>query len=144
MPRISFFTEDINFKLSQKLFLKNWISKVIQLEEKKKGEINYIFCSDSYLSKINLEYLKHDTLTDIITFDYTRDYKGHISGDLFISIDRVMENAEMLNIPFTEELHRVMIHGVLHLMGYKDKTKASRTIMRQKEDNSLSLQLHIK
>jgi len=144
MAKITFFTEEISFNLPQKLFLKKWIAEVISLENKKKGDISYIFCNDSYLSKINLEYLKHDTLTDIITFDYTKDNKGSISGDIFISIERVEENAKVLKIPFTEELHRVMIHGVLHLLGYKDKTTALKAIMRQKEDNSLSLQLQMK
>ncbi len=144
MPRITFFNEEISFNLARKLFLKKWITEVIALEKKKKGEINYIFCNDNYLAQINLEYLKHDTLTDIITFDYTQDHKGFISGDIFISIERVRENAKLLQLPFSEELHRVMIHGILHLIGYKDKTKALKSIMRQKEDISLSLQLQIK
>ncbi|MFZ4412103.1 MAG: rRNA maturation RNase YbeY [Bacteroidales bacterium] len=144
MAKITFFSEEISFNLTRKLFLKKWITEVIALENKQKGEINYIFCTDSYLSQINLEYLKHDTLTDIITFDYTKDHNGLISGDIFISIDRVKENAKLLQLPFSEELHRVMIHGILHLIGYKDKTKALKAIMRQKEDISLSLQLQIK
>ncbi len=139
MAKITFFTEKVTFNLPDKLFLKKWITEVIALENKKKGEINYIFCNDSYLSQINIQYLKHDTLTDIITFDYTQDNKGFISGDIFISIDRIVENANALQIPFSEELHRVMIHGVLHLLGYRDKTKAEKALMRQKEDNSLSL-----
>ncbi len=140
MANISFFNEGIDFKLNQKLLLKDWIYTVITNENKIKGSINFIFCNDSYLSKINKQFLNHDTYTDIITFDYTTDYKGKISGDIFISIDRVAENAEKLNISFTNELHRVMIHGVLHLLGYKDKTKSQKTLMRQKEDNCLSLQ----
>jgi len=144
MAKINFFNEEISFNLSQKLFLKKWIAEVITLENKKKGAINFIFCSDDYLSQINLEYLNHDTLTDIITFDYTKDNKGLISGDIFVSVERVRENAKLFDMPFTRELHRVMIHGVLHLLGYKDKTKALQSIMRQKEDNSLSLQLLIK
>ena len=144
MPKITFFTEEIVFKLPQKLFLKKWITKVISLENKKQGDINYIFCNDNYLSTINIKYLNHDSLTDIITFDYTNDNNGLISGDIFISIERVAENARLLQLSFQEELHRVMIHGVLHLLGFKDKTKALKTSMRQKEDNSLSLQLQIK
>ncbi len=144
MAKVTFFNEEISFHLKQKLFLKKWIADVIALENKKIGAINYIFCNDSYLLQINLEYLKHDTLTDIITFDYTQDSKGYISGDIFISIDRVQENAKELKILFEKELNRVMIHGVLHLLGYKDKSKAQKAIMRQKEDNSLSLQLQIK
>ena len=140
MPSISFFCEDIDFILNRKLAIKQWISDVISLENKIKGNISFIFCNDEYLSKINIQYLKHDTLTDIITFDYTDDNHGKISGDIFISIDRVKENSEKLNILFLNELHRVMIHGVLHLMGYKDKTKDSKILMRQKEDKCLSLQ----
>ncbi len=144
MATISFFTEEISFNLPNKLFLKKWIAEVIELENKKRGEINYIFCNDNYLLQINKQYLKHDTLTDIITFDYTQDNKGLISGDIFISIDRVKENSKVLQIPFSKEIHRVMIHGVLHLLGYKDKSKAEKALMRQREDNSLSLQLQIK
>lgn len=140
MPNISFFNEGIDFNLKQKLFLKKWISSVITLEDKKKGDISFIFCNDEYLSKINIQYLNHDTLTDIITFDYSEDNKGKISGDIFISIDRVKENAEKLEVPFVNELHRVIIHGVLHLLGYKDKTKALKALMHQKEDICLSLQ----
>lgn len=144
MAKITFFTEEISFNLPQKIFLKNWITEVIALENKIKGDINYIFCNDTYLSKLNLQYLKHDTLTDIITFDYTKDNNGLISGDIFISIERVKENAMALKIPFPIELNRVMIHGVLHLLGYKDKTKAEKAIMRQKEDNYLSLHFQLK
>ncbi len=140
MSAISFFNEDIDFVLTQKGVIKKWISDVISLEGKTKGNISFIFCNDEYLSKINIEYLKHDTFTDIITFDYTEDNYGKISGDIFISIERVKENAEKLNISFINELHRVMIHGILHLMGYKDKTKANKIQMRLKEDKCLSLQ----
>lgn len=140
MSNITFFNEEIVFILKNKQVLKDWISQVISAEKRKKGEISFIFCNDEYLSKINIQYLNHDTLTDIITFDNTEDYQGKISGDIFISIERVKENAEKLNISFVNELNRVMIHGVLHLLGYKDKTKAEKAQMRQKEDYCLSLQ----
>lgn len=140
MSNITFFNEEIVFILKNKQVLKDWISQVISAEKRKKGEISFIFCNDEYLSKINIQYLNHDTLTDIITFDNTEDYEGKISGDIFISIERVKENAEKLNISFVNELNRVMIHGVLHLLGYKDKTKADKAQMRQKEDYCLSLQ----
>jgi rRNA maturation RNase YbeY len=140
MAGITFFNEEIEFNLKGKQALKDWISLVIESEGKKKGDISFIFCDDAYLSEINVQYLKHNTLTDIITFDYTADNKGKISGDIFISIERVKENAERLNVPFVNELHRVIIHGVLHLLGYKDKNKVDKALMRQKEDNCLSLQ----
>ncbi|MCB0460671.1 MAG: rRNA maturation RNase YbeY, partial [Flavobacteriaceae bacterium] len=100
-------------------------------------DISYIFCDDDYLLDINVKYLKHNTLTDIISFDYTDD--GLISGDVFVSIDRVKENAEKFNVSFQDELHRVMIHGILHFCGYKDKTKEEEQLMRSKEDYYLSL-----
>lgn len=140
MAGITFFNEEIEFNLKGKQVLKDWISLVIESEGKKKGDISFIFCDDTYLSEINVQYLKHHTLTDIITFDYTADNKGRISGDIFISIERVKENAESLKIPFVNELHRVIIHGVLHLLGYKDKNKVDKALMRQKEDYCLSLQ----
>jgi rRNA maturation RNase YbeY len=140
MSSISFFSEEIPFKLSQKRWLKQWINSVISSENKKVGTISYIFCNDAYLIQLNRQYLQHDTLTDVITFDYTVDNDGLVSGDIFISIERVKDNATELNLSFNEELQRVMIHGVLHLLGYKDKTKAEKQQMRQKEDYSLSLQ----
>lgn len=140
MAGITFFNEEIEFNLKGKQVLKDWISLVIESEGKKKGDISFIFCDDTYLSEINVQYLKHHTLTDIITFDYTADNKGRISGDIFISIERVKENAESLKIPFVNELHRIIIHGVLHLLGYKDKNKVDKALMRQKEDYCLSLQ----
>lgn len=140
MAGITFFNEEIEFNLKGKQVLKDWISLVIESEGKKKRDISFIFCNDTYLSEINVQYLKHHTLTDIITFDYTADNKGRISGDIFISIERVKENAESLKIPFVNELHRIIIHGVLHLLGYKDKNKVDKALMRQKEDYCLSLQ----
>jgi len=117
--------------------VKNWIVKAILNENLKEGEVNYIFCDDNYLSDLNIKYLKHNTLTDIISFDYT--IGKIISGDIFISIERVKENAELFNTKYVDELHRVMIHGVLHYCGYKDKTDEEKTQMRSKEDYYLSL-----
>ncbi|OIO12047.1 MAG: rRNA maturation RNase YbeY [Flavobacteriales bacterium CG_4_8_14_3_um_filter_35_10] len=117
--------------------VKNWIVKAILNENLKEGEVNYIFCDDNYLSELNIKYLKHNTLTDIISFDYT--IGKIISGDIFISIERVKENAELFNTKYVDELHRVMIHGVLHYCGYKDKTDEEKTQMRSKEDYYLSL-----
>ena len=117
--------------------VKNWIVKAILNENLKEGEVNYIFCDDNYLSELNIKYLKHNTLTDIISFDYT--IGKIISGDIFISIERVKENAELFNTKYVDELHRVMIHGVLHYCGYKDKTDEEKIQMRSKEDYYLSL-----
>lgn len=130
------FNYEIDFNLDNPDFTSKWISKVIQNEKFTEGEINYIFCSDDYLLKKNIKYLKHNTLTDIISFDYSM---GHvISGDIFISIDRVNDNANDFKTTFDEELHRVIIHGVLHFIGYKDKTSDEKKLMREKEDHYLS------
>lgn len=115
----------------------DWINRIIVSEGFDLGHIDYIFCSDDYLLSLNLEYLNHDTLTDIITFDYT-DGK-QISGDIFISTDRVAENAESFAVGFGNELLRVMSHGLLHLMGYGDKTEKEAAIMRQKEEEKMQL-----
>jgi len=117
--------------------LRRWISDTIKNEEHRTGELNFIFCSDEYLLNINQEYLDHDTYTDIITFDNSESEK-EISGDIFISVPRVMENALHLGIEVTEELRRVIIHGVLHLAGYLDKSKTDKMLMTQKEDFYLS------
>jgi len=117
--------------------LSDWISTTIVSEEHKEGDLNYIFCTDDYLLELNIKHLKHNTLTDIITFDYS--LSKLISGDIFISIDRVLENASTYNTSFEDELHRVMIHGILHLCGYKDKEEHDKVLMRNKEDNYLSL-----
>jgi rRNA maturation RNase YbeY len=114
-----------------------WIYKVIQCENHKAGDLNIIFCSDSYLLQMNRDYLNHDFLTDIITFDNSDNHL--IAGDLFISIDRVTENASSLIINFVDELHRVIIHGVLHLLGYDDKDAFSILVMREREDFYLNL-----
>ena len=134
---VYFHSDDTSYTLRHKKLVREWIIAVIDTESSKPGEINFIFCSDKYLHKINLTYLKQDTYTDTITFDYSE--KGLLSGDLFISIERVKENAKEFNARFTNELHRVMVHGILHLLGYKDKTHAQKVLMREKEDFCLSL-----
>ena len=131
-------TEDINFELTNYQQVFTWIKQVIHNYEKQLGALTYIFCSDNYLHQINVEYLDHDTLTDIITFD-NADEDGTIEGDIFVSVERVKENAEDLDIPFVDELHRVMIHGVLHLLGFDDSTPELKAAMRQEEDKCLSL-----
>ena len=125
-------TKDV---VSQKNKVKSWIKSVAEKRGFKVGEISYIFCSDDYLLDINKTYLKHDFYTYIITFDYTDAKK--ISGDLYISIDRVRDNAQELNLGFEQELHRVIIHGVLHLLGLKDKTEEEAKEMRKAEEECL-------
>ena len=132
---INFFSEDIVFSLKRKTKIKNWIKNVINTEGQHLSELNFIFCSDEYLLTINKAYLNHDTYTDIITFDNSNE-EGMLAGDIFISIDRISENAKTYNVSETDELHRVMIHGVLHLLGYKDKGKA-RLTMTAKENEHL-------
>jgi metalloprotein, YbeY/UPF0054 family len=134
---IKFVFEDIKaFKLDRKL-LKNWLTETIKFEGKSVGDIIYIFCSDSYLLKINKEYLNHDYYTDIITFDYVTNKL--ISGDIFVSYDRVVENSSIYDVSITNELCRVMIHGILHLLGYKDKSDKDQLIMREKENYYLNI-----
>lgn len=135
---IYFFTEEVSYIIRDKNKIRNWILFAISTEKQNEGNINIILCSDRYLHKANLEYLQHDTYTDIITFDTSED-QNEISGDIFISIDRVKENAKTFKIPAKNELHRVMIHGVLHLLGYKDNTLKEKELMRSKEDYYLSL-----
>ncbi|HRH11575.1 MAG TPA: rRNA maturation RNase YbeY [Bacteroidia bacterium] len=134
MP-FTFQNNKADFKLKQPLKLKAWLSKIILSEKKKEGKISYVFVSDEDLLKINREFLKHDTYTDIITFDYAEEKQLH--AEIFISIDRLRENAEKLKIEFDSELRRVMVHGVLHLCGYKDKKKADKELMRKKESAAL-------
>ena len=129
------FNSETSFTIKNQKKLVKWIGDVISSEGFQVGEINYIFCDDSYLNKINQEFLNHDTFTDIISFDYTLGKE--VGGDIFISIERVLENAEKFNEVFENELHRVMIHGILHFMGYKDKTKKEKTLMRTKEDENI-------
>lgn len=140
MPRlpIHFFEEEISYRLKQKNKIREWISSVIVNEGMTLKELNFIFCSDEYLLQINREYLQHDTYTDIITFDNS-EIEDEILGDIFISIDRVHENAKLFNVPEATELHRVIIHGTLHLLGYLDKTKEEKQLMTEKEDQYLNL-----
>ena len=126
---------DFQFIKTKPLSLKNykkWIKKVVVSEEKIVGDIVFVFCNDDYLLEKNIFFLKHNTLTDVITFDYCKDKK--ISGDILISIDRVIENAKLFNVTFSNELDRVMVHGLLHLLGYNDKTKKDSKLMKFKED----------
>jgi probable rRNA maturation factor len=132
---IKFNNQEIKFSLKNKTILKQWIIKTVDKKKSQVGELNFIFCSDDYLLKVNQEYLNHNTYTDIITFDYTND--KIISGDIFISVNRVEENAKKFSKSFENELHRVMIHGVLHLLGYKDKTKKAKEEMTKEEDRCL-------
>ncbi len=129
------FNYETNFILNNEEQLTNWVESCIVSNKFKVGEINYIFCDDAYLHKLNVEFLQHDTYTDIISFDNTMGRL--ISGDIFISIDRVKENSTVFTSSFEDELHRVMIHGVLHYMGYKDKTIEEKEMMRSKEDQCL-------
>lgn len=134
---INFFAEDISFNLKQKGLVRTWIRNTIIAEKHRLRLLNFIFCSDSYLLNINQQYLKHDTYTDIITFDNS-DLKQEIVGDIFISLDRIRENAKELGVNEKDELHRVMIHGTLHLLGYPDKGKSAKALMTEKEDLYLS------
>ena len=131
------FNYETDFTLENEDVYASWLSSVIVSESKKEGEVNYIFCDDEYLHKINLEYLNHDTLTDVISFDYTMG--NEINGDIFISIERVKDNAIDFNVPFEEELKRVLVHGILHYCGFKDKGEAEELLMRQKEDEKILL-----
>jgi rRNA maturation RNase YbeY len=135
------FNYETSFKLGDEDQYSRWVSSIIDTESKVEGTINYIFCDDSYLLKINEEYLKHDTLTDIISFDYSIGKELH--GDIFISIERVRENAVDYRVEFTEELNRVMAHGILHYCGYNDKNKEDELVMRLKEDEKMSM-FHVK
>ncbi len=131
------FNYETDFELGDESVFESWISQVIASENKKEGDINFIFCDDAYLHKLNVEYLQHDTLTDVISFDYSVGNELH--GDIFISVERVAENAEDFNVSFTDELKRVVIHGVLHYCGYKDKSVEDETIMRQKEEEKIEM-----
>jgi len=126
------FNYELDFKLPNEEEVSEWISSVISSEDFKEGDINYIFCKDEYLLKLNVEFLKHDSLTDIISFDYSVGKELH--GDVFISIERVIENAKDFEVSFEKELNRVLVHGVLHYCGYKDKSDNDAKVMREKED----------
>ena len=135
------FNYEVDFKLEHETLYSDWISKVIRSEKKNEGEINYIFCDDDYLVEINQQYLDHDTLTEIIRFDYSIGKDLH--GDVYISIERVRENAVDFNVDFEEELKRVIVHGILHYCGYKDKNEEDENRMRQKEDEKMEM-FHVK
>ena len=130
------FNHENDFVLRNQNKISQWISFVISSEGFKEGTINYIFCDDNYLHKLNVEFLNHDTLTDIISFDYSVGKELH--GDIFISIDRVKENAQDFNVDFKDELNRVIVHGVLHYCGYRDKSDVESEEMRAKENHYLS------
>lgn len=134
---ISFNSEDIDFELANTPLVRRWIEKVIQQEGGRLTYLNIIFCSDPYLHQMNVEYLQHDTYTDIITFPYQEPPRVEV--DIFISIDRVRDNAHIYEATFEDELHRVIIHGVLHLCGYGDKVPAEQARMREKENEALAL-----
>lgn len=138
MNEITFFSEEIDFQISNSELIQQWIEYTVEQEGQEIEAINYIFCSDEYLHKINVEYLSHDYYTDIITFDNSEG-EELIEGDIFISIERVEENASLNSVTFLEELRRVIIHGVLHLIGYNDKTDSEQEVMTQKENAYLSL-----
>ena len=131
------FNYETQFKLTKKSDYSGWLSRVIQSESKSEGDINYIFCDDDFLLGINQQYLNHDTLTDIISFDYSVGNELH--GDVFVSIQRVRENAAEFEVTFEEELKRVMVHGLLHYCGYKDKSEKDKREMRLKEDEKIKL-----
>ena len=141
MPKINFFTEEIKYTLKQKTKIRLWIATTIKEEGYVLEELNFILCSDEYLLRINKDYLQHDDYTDVITFDNAEQLKT-IVGDIFISIDRIKENAKQFKSNTETELCRVMIHGTLHLLGYKDKTKAAKTEMTAKEDFYLGRLVH--
>ena len=134
---IQFFTEEIDFNLPDENSVRKWIMDIIQNEGQSLEALTFVFCSDEYLHKMNVEYLDHDTLTDVITFPYSDPPK--IEGDIFISIDRIEENAKTFEVPFLKELHRVIIHGVYHLCGYGDKSPEEEKLMREKEEFALNL-----
>lgn len=134
---IFFHSEGVPFQLRDRTHVRSWLANACVLEAKSLGDVNYVFCSDEHLYEMNVQYLNHDTLTDVITFDYTTPEE--ISGDIYISIDRVRENARKYRFKVADELHRVMVHGLLHLLGYKDKQPAEQAQMTEKEDYYLSL-----
>ena len=138
---IRYFCEDISFTLKEKALNNKWLRMVAASEIRKIGDINIIFCSDNYILDVNMKYLQHDYFTDIITFDYCE--KDVLSGDLFISIDSVRENALFYGTEFPEELNRVMVHGVLHLIGYDDHTDEDIKTMRSKENYYLELRKNL-
>ncbi|MDR2907974.1 MAG: rRNA maturation RNase YbeY [Bacteroidales bacterium] len=137
MQTIQFFNEEVNFTLKNKTQIREWLVKLIGKEKKSLGEINFIFCGDEYLLKLNEQYLNHDTFTDIITFDFVEGKT--ISGDIFISVDRMKENAKLFHVKQSDETHRLIAHGVLHLLGYKDKTPKDKKVMTAQEELALGM-----
>lgn len=135
---VRFTANDVPFRLPKTTEVRRWIIQAIKAEGYSPDNLQYVWCSDSYLHEVNKQYLNHDTFTDVITFDYSDD-NICIQGDIFISIDRVRENARMIRSRVRDELHRVMIHGALHLCGYRDKTSSEKSEMTEKEDYYLSL-----
>ncbi|NMH28418.1 rRNA maturation RNase YbeY [Flavobacterium silvaticum] len=135
------FNYETEFELEDEAYYADWVSRIISSESKIEGDINYIFCDDDYLLELNQQYLNHDTLTDIISFDYSVGNELH--GDIFISIDRVKENSDEFTVSFEDELKRVVAHGVLHYCGYKDKTESDEKVMRNKEEEKMSM-FHVK
>ncbi|UCS94578.1 rRNA maturation RNase YbeY [Echinicola marina] len=139
---INFFQEDIKYNLPQKNLSKKWLRHIAQKEGFTISDLNYIFCTDEYLHQINIEYLNHDTYTDIITFDNSEE-ENKIESDIFISIERVKENSKTEGQEFQKEILRVLSHGILHLCGYKDKSKEEALLMRKKEDESIDFFLRL-
>ena len=139
---VRYFTEDIKFEYKNRLFNNRWLKMVAGSEMKSIGDVNVIFCSDNYILDINMRYLQHDYFTDIITFDYCEG--NTLSGDLFISLDSVRENASFYGSDFDEELHRVIVHGLLHLAGYDDHTDEDIKVMRSKENYYLNMRSSLK
>ena len=131
------FNYETDFTLPNESLYEEWISRIIDSEGFDEGEINYIFCDDDYLHKINVDYLDHDTLTDIISFDYTEG--NLLQGDIFVSVERVRENANDFNVAFEDEIKRVLSHGILHYCGYKDKSPEDELLMRSKEDEKIQM-----
>jgi rRNA maturation RNase YbeY len=139
MAQISFFEEQVQFHLTNQIQIRKWIKHIVKQESNKKiDKIDIIFCTDEYLYTLNKSYLHHDTLTDILTFNYSGD-PDILDAEIYISIDRVRENCKTYKVNFSIELHRVLIHGILHLVGFNDKTKYQRQIMREKENEYLTL-----
>ena len=133
---INFYSEDIDFKLDQPELISKWINSAVKEEGKSVFSISFVFCSDTYLHELNVQYLQHDTLTDVITFPYQ---DNPIEGDIYISIDRITDNATQFDVSILDELSRIMIHGILHLMGYSDKTPEEKEIMTKMENKYLTL-----
>ena len=133
---LTFHSEEIDFELENATKIDTWLKKVIKNENWRLAEVTYIFCSDAYLYQMNVEHLQHDTYTDVITFQYNEEF---VEGDIFISVERTSENAKTFGVTSSHELHRVMVHGLLHLMGYKDKEPADKTLMTEKENQYLEL-----